>query len=254
MTDAESILRRAWFETWLKKHETIHAVGLLEALPGSREDHAITRHRILWACNEAAHYIAAKDPNTAYRDKMVAQKKKLKKLQEAARVLASASKRGDMAMQYAFPDGEKSQVRLAYFGDAKHKDVLTMLSLWFDEFESKLKGPILELNGGPFLQNVALGNLLYAESKRGAGAKTSVATMLAFELTIYLRMHTAGRAKQGLQNGQTMPKVGMPCAPVVQAFVDASLGVIHENASPVSDLIRRVPQGVGLKQWPALSD
>lgn len=255
MIYVESNSRKIWHDTWLKKPETIEAIRLLEAQSGSSEDHAITRVRIFDACNNAAHYDAAKDPGKMYREEMAAQKRAQDKLRRAAHVLACASRRGDTAMQYAFPIGSESNVRLCVLEGDRRMDAREMLSLWFAELEANLEGKLLELDGGPFLNNFTVGNLLFAKSKRGAGAPTSVATMLAFELTIYLRWLTAGRASGMKQRPELMPEYGNPCESVVHAFMAATLGTSIDSQSTVSDLLRRgLPKGTGLVAWSRASD
>jgi hypothetical protein len=63
--------------------------------------------------------------------------------------------------------------------------------------------------------------------------------MLAFELAIYMRMHTAGNAEDSLQNGSPMPEYDSdPCFPVVSAVCKAALGT-HLDAKQTGDNIRK---------------
>lgn len=84
--------------------------------------------------------------------------------------------------------------------------------------------------------------------------------MLAFELTMYLRMHTAGHAKDVLQMGMRMPGKGKtpmqddgydgdPCFPVVAAFCEAALGTTILDTKQFGDTVRKL-QNVGLGTWP----
>ena len=118
---------------------------------------------------------------------------------------------------------------------------------YFSHLETALKGKLPELSGGPFLHRFTIGNLIF-DKPILAGRPVTIETMLAFELAFYLRMHTAGRAKDGLQNGQRMPDDGDPCYSVVAAFCSAVLDTSFD-AKSIGDKVRKLKH-VGLTGWP----
>ncbi len=118
---------------------------------------------------------------------------------------------------------------------------------YFEALSEALKGPLPELDGGPFLRRFTVGNLVYPDAI-SAGRPTATTTMLAFELAFYLRMLTALRAEDGLQAGQTMPSDGKPCYELVQAFC----GAVFTHAPDAKQTAKNVTalKNVGLTEWP----
>ena len=119
---------------------------------------------------------------------------------------------------------------------------------WLSELATRLEGKLPELHGGPFIHRFTIGNMHRDKAIR-EGARTTVASMLAFELTFYLRMHMAGRAGDAWQAAAKMPTDGKPCANIVAAFVNAVLGGTRDRRE-VADLVSKIPRDVGLMPWP----
>lgn len=237
------------FGEWRDRASTRKALTEFDKLKGSEDDHAKTLGRIAAACLQAMQYKAERDPGEIYRKKLTRQRKSVANLSAAARTLANACKRGDIAMKWSLPGGGNSLgVRLDRPHDDQLVDVLAMGGEWFSELESNLKNKLPELNGGPFLDRFIAGNLHF-EKAIAAGRKIDVPTMLAFELTFYLRLLTGERAGHALQSAERMPSFGKPSPSLVAMFCNSALGTNLEGRQ-VADRLRKLPIDVGLMTWP----
>lgn len=200
------------------------------------------------ACFHAAHYEHDADPGKRYRDEIIAAKKQLVQLARAARVIAQNARHQNTGLKWALVKAEtESGIRLTRKSPEGEMALTQVAERYFDCLEAALRGPLPELSGGPFLRRFTIGNLHF-EKPISAGRPVTVASMLAFELTIYLRMHTAGHAEDVLQFGTPMPKYGDPSFPVVAAFCEAALDSALD-AKQVGDNVRKM-KNVGLVPWP----
>lgn len=237
-----------WYSTWQHRPKSRKALKALGALGGSEIHQSITLQRVATACYKAAHYRPESDPGNQYRTNMAAEKERLGQLERAAHVLRLAAQRGDKAFKWATVQAELSSgVRMIRADESSgSEDHSVVAERYFSNLEKALQRPLPELNGGPFLDRFTFGNLYFHEPL-AAGRPISTATMLAFELTIYLRMHTAGRAGNSLEPDNPMPTDGQPCYPVVAAFCNATLG-LHLEAKQVGENVRKL-KNVGLTNW-----
>lgn len=237
-----------WYSTWRDKPKSRKALNALIALGGSEIHQSITLQRVATACYQAAHYKPGSDPGNQYRTNMAAERERLGQLGRAAHVLRLAAQRGDKAFKWATVHAELgSGVRMIRVDESSGSENHSVVAeRYFFELEKALQRPLPELNGGPFLHRFTLGNL-YFHKPLAAGRPVTTETMLAFELTIYLRLHTAGLAGNSLEPGNPMPTDGQPCYPVVAAFCNATLG-LHLEAKQVGENVRKL-KNVGLTHW-----
>ena len=237
-----------WQQSWKDKPATRKAFVLLKEVGGSERDLSITQWRICRACFEATHYKPEEDPGKKYRDGIAETKKTLKGLARAARVLKLAAGSDNKGLMWAMGKAEaESGVRLTR-ADKKGEISLTKVAeSYFDSLESALEGKLPEISGGPFLHKFTIGNLHFDRPIR-AGRPITVATMLAFELALHMRRHTAGRAEDLIQTGEPMPTDGDPCFQVVAAFCTATLTTTLD-ARQIGDNVRQLKE-VSLFRWP----
>lgn len=234
---------------WRDKAATRVALSEFDLLTGTEDDKARTLGRVVTASLHAMRYKDEQDPSVMYRKNLIAQRKSVSQLSAAARTLAKACERGDIAMKWALPGGKNDlRVTLDRPNDGRSVDVLEMGRNWFNELETNLKSKFSELHGGPFLKRYTAGNLHF-EKAIAVGRKIDVSTMLAFELTFALRLFTAGRACDVTQSAQPMPTSGKPCAALVALFCNAALGTKLDGRQ-VADRLRKLPADVGLMGWP----
>lgn len=240
-----------WSKKWRDKPETRKAEDLLtrckitrndENCSRDQDDLGITHLRIIIACYNAKIYRPEFDASRQWRDEMATAQYDKQNLIDAAKVLMNACRDKSVSMKYAFPLGEQSGVRLSVNSEMEVTDAL---HVWFEELVDRLDKELPERDVGPFVGNNTFGNFLFSESKRGSGRNTSVDTMLAFALTIYMRLYTSGNARRILQNGELMPDCGRPSSHVVAAFVNATLGRTYDSKQ-IADLIKEIPAGTGL--------
>ena len=240
------------WQLWCDKSKTRKAIALLDALGRTKNEQGNTWRRVAYACYHAMHYKPNTDPGVLYRQRMAEQRLKAKRLAGAARMLAKSCERGDPAMLWAIDAGDPAVLNGATLtrpGSTQAMPVLQMAGPWFSELARLLEGRLPEVHGGNFTLWFTIGNMLRDKPIR-AGARTKVATMLAFELTFCLRMHTAGRAMDSTQLAQTMPKDGKPSGDVVAAFVNAAFNLTLDRKQ-IADLVASIPADVGLISWPS---
>jgi hypothetical protein len=243
------LLLRDWFMTWRDKPTARSALRLLEEVGGTERHLANTLQRIAEACFNAVHYRPDLDPGKVYRAEIISAKKQIGQLARAARVLALGAAGKNKGLMWAMTKAElDSGVRLTRAEKDGPMELTVVAERYFRSLEAALRGTLPELSGGPFLHNCTIGNLIF-DKPISAGRPLTVTTMLAFELTIYMRMHTAGNAEDSLQNGSPMPDYdGDPCFPVVAAFCTAALGT-QLDAKQTGDNVRKL-RNVGLISWP----
>lgn len=236
-----------WYQSWADKPAARRALDLLSQVGGAEEDLAMTRWRILRACYNAAHYDPERDPGKKYRDELVAMKKSISSISRAARVLklAAASKHRGLMWAMAIADQE-SGVRLTRREPEGQVEVLSLAERYFKSLETALEGKLPEFSGGPFLHKSTIGNLFF-ERHLHSGRPIEVSTMLAFELSLYLRKHTSGHAND-IQTAEAMPTDGNPSYPVVAAFCEAALDSTLD-AKQVGDKVRQL-KDTTLMRWP----
>lgn len=236
-----------WYLEWSKKTATRTALKLFKELGARGNETIITQERIAIACFNAAHYDAARDPGEVYRDKIQAEKKKLKQLQNAAHILAISAGHNDKVLSWAHDVADdKSGVRITRKDHSTPKAHHLVMQDYFTQLEIALCGKLPEIHGGAFTHKFTKGNLFFDEPI-SRGRKITAETMLAFELSFYLRMYTAGRAHDGTQTGQHMPDDGSPCFPVVASFCNAVFGGGWDGKQ-VGDNVRAI-KNAGLKSW-----
>lgn len=241
-----------WYLRWRDTAAARRALGLLSNIGGTENDLAITRDRILRACFNAIHYNPAQDPGQIYRRSLTLEKKRIAQIVKAAHVLSLSAGRNEKALSWAMTLAEASSgVRITRTEKPIPMATHLVAQKYFSHLESALKGRLPELSGGPWLNRYTIGNLIF-DKAISTGRPVTAPTMLAFELSIYLRMHTAGEARSSLQNGTPMPTyISEPCHAVAAAFCNAALNTSFD-AKQTSDNLRKL-KNVGLGCWPTAS-
>lgn len=257
----EKLTLEQWWSIQKKKPDIIQALDKFydltdkyHAKPCNVSDSNRTLYRIVSACYQAAHYDHKKDPGLLYREKMKAENAQREELAKAALVLAMSAKRGDKSLSWAMQIAEeKSGVRVTRKDHSEKMALNAVAHKYFSALSDAFIGKLPELDGGPFLHRFTIGNLTFDKPLGGAGSPIEPVSMLAFELTFYLRMYTAGRAQDSLQNGQKMTDAtgtteGKPCAGVVAAFCNATLGtkLAEEN---IKNRLKQIPKSAGITDW-----
>lgn len=250
-------IMREWYQDWSTKEDTRFAMNKFKGIAGTDPLYNdITLERIAIACFNAAHYNTERDAGALYRKDMQAEKNRLTKLKKAARILANYAELDSTALMWADNIASNaSGVRITRIENNEPKPHNLVMQDYFSNLEQAFKGRLPEVDGGPFLGEFTIGNLIF-DKPIGAGPPIAVETMLAYELAFYMRMHTAGRAEDSIQNAQRMPddEKGDPCFGVVAAFCSAvfpnggkQTGDENRTGEAVRNLIRR---GTGLAaQW-----
>lgn len=239
---------RKWYLDWSKTPATQTALNLFKDIGITGDNvNIITQERIVIACFNATHYNAKNDPSEIYRDKIRAEKKKIKQLQNAAHILAISAGHNDRALSWAHDIADdKSGVRITRKDHSTPKEHHLVMQDYFLQLEIALGGKLPELNGGPFKHRFTVGNLI-SDKAISRGRKITAETMLAFEIAFYIRMYTAGRATDGWQYGQGMSDDGNPCFPVVASFCNAVFGSGWDGKQ-IGDNVRDL-KNMGLKSW-----
>lgn len=264
MENVEAI--RMWYLDWCKKPATTTALDGFRAIDSDARSIDITQVRIVRACFNAAHYKLELDPGEIYRAEIAKQRREMPKLQKAAKTLAEAALQNHRGLDWAsaiavYNSGlciapiSQSELDLIDANPAANIHInreprnghLGMYD-YFSHLEKALKGKLPEIHGGPFTYKSSKGNLSF-NKHISRGKKITTETMLAFELAFYLRMHTAGRADDGWQNGQSMPDDGNPCFHIVALFCDAVFD-LKGNYEPnqIGDKVRDL-KNAGLTEW-----
>ncbi len=240
---------REWYQKWSSNPATHTALKLFKAISGTDAHVAITHHRIALACFDAAHYKPELDPGQIYRKEIQAEKKKLDQLTSAAHILALSAGHNEKGLMWACQIAEStSGVRITRIEKPGPMALNLVVENYFSHLETALRGKLPEIHGGPWLHRSTIGNLSYNKAI-SAGRPVTIETMLGFELAFYLRMHTAGRAEDTIQNGQDMPDDGNPYYPVVAAFCSAVCVTTSWDAKKIGDKVRDL-KNVGLTEWP----
>ena len=256
---------RKWYLDWCEELVTKTALKKFKEISGNDDPkNIITKERIARACFNAAHYKSELDPGEMYRAKIAKQREEMPKLQKAAKLLAEAALQNHRGLDWAstitaYNSGlciapiSQSELDLIDANPAakihlnrEPRNGHLGMHDYYSSLEKALKGKLPEIHGGPFTYKYSKGNLSF-NKHISRGKKITAETMLAFELAFYLRMHTAGRAADSIQNGQGMPDDGNPCFEVVAAFCNA----IFRNgwdAKRIGDKVRDL-NSVGLTDW-----
>lgn len=246
--------RAAWAGEWARWRDqpaTRNAMASFDELGGNDLDRCITLERIAEACLHAVRYDPSQDPGVIFRKRMAWQRKRLAELARAATTLAKSCERREEAMMWAISMARDNalQVDFARPHDGRTVEIRDMGAAWFGALANAFKGTMPELHGGPFFYRFTVGNLHFDKPVQ-AGRPIHVSSMLAFELTLYLRMLTAGRARDVAYAGQRINKdMGNPCSHVVAAFCNAALGT-QLDGRQVADRLRRLGRGVKRMPWP----
>lgn len=237
-----------WLKEWERDPKTETALNSLkENLTDTSNDIKITRLRILLACFNAKHYKRKLDPGEKYRQKLQEEKNRLSLLIKAAHTMKLSAQRNDKSLMWACAfAGQDSGINITRKDRAEPMKLNLVIEKYFSALETALKCKLPELHAGPFLHRFTIGNLILNNPIQ-QGRPITAETMLAYELAFYLRMHTAGRAVDSLQNGQTMPTVGEPCFSVVAKFCSAVFGTSWD-AKKIGDKVRAL-KNVGLTEW-----
>ena len=257
MENLEAISK--WYVDWRNELATTTALNKFKKISGTNDrSNTITKERIAIACFNAAHYKPELDPGEIYRAKMAKQRKQMTQLQKAAKVLAEAALQNHRGLDWASTIAAyNSGLHIAPFSRDATKANLHVNREprnghlgkydYFSHLEKALhRKDLPEINGKKVTQNYTKGNLFF-NKHISRGKKITIETMLAFELAFYLRMHTAGRADDSINNGQGMPDDGDPCFEVVAAFCNA----IFNNgwdAKRIGDNVREL-KNAGLTVW-----
>lgn len=237
-----------WFQEWCKEVDAKLALKSLEDdLINTNNDLSITRHRIILACFNAKNYKRELDPGEEYRQKLQEERSRLDLLIKAAHTLKLSAQRNDKSLMWACVFAEQdSEIRITRNDHTEPMNHNLVVEKYFSALETALKGKLPEINGGPWLHRFTVGNLIFKNPIQ-QGRPITVETMLAYELAFYLRMHTAGRARDSWQNGQAMPTDGKPCFNVVANFCNAAFGTTWDNKQ-TGDKVRDL-KNVGIAKW-----
>ena len=241
-----------WFQTWGKSRIARQALKELEDLGGKEEDLKITKQRILRACFNASNYDRASDPGEKYREKMRLEKKKIHDLAKAAHVLAMAAKRNDTSLSWGMEIAEAtSGVRVTRKEHPVPMAHNLVAEKYFSHLETALRGRLPEIHGGAFQNHFTIGNLISLDSQIKSGRPILTETMLAFEITMYIRMHTAGRALDSIQNGQSMPEDGKPNYQLAALFCQSVFKKSNLNfaSKTIGENVRELKK-IGITEWP----
>lgn len=250
-----------WWSIQKKKPDTIKALDTFydltdkyRARQNNEGDSNITLFRIVNTCYQAAHYDPEKDPGLLYRKRMKAENDQREDLAKAALVLAMSAKRADSSLLWAMDFAERSSGVRVTRKDHTEKMALSVVAhKYFSHLEKALRGKLPELDGRGTLRWFTVGNLIFDKPLGGAGSPIETVSMLAFELTFYLRMYTAGRATDSLQTGQKLTDAtgtteGKPCAGVVTAFCNATLSTNLSEAH-IKNRLKQIPKVAGITNW-----
>lgn len=191
----QSQLARNWYLEWRDGSAARKALKLLADIGGKETHIDITRERVARACFSAYSYQPQIDPGEIYRNKVQAEKKLKGMLARSARILALSSKRNDKSLSWAMSIAETSSgAGIRRSGTHKPMPQNLVVAEYFSQLAAALNEPLPELDGGPFLEKFTVGNLIFDKAIT-SGRPVTTATMLAFELAFYFRMHTAGYAE-----------------------------------------------------------
>lgn len=229
-----------WWAKLDRSREGRAALRAFERIRADDVDRAITLERIARACYLAATYAPNDDPAVKRRAALrAARSRELAQLSRAARTLAKAWERNAPGLVWA---AGEAQIQSGH--DQKWID-----ERYFSALANALEGKLPEVHGGPWLHRFTVGNLRF-EKAIGRGVAIGVETMLGFEIVFYLRMLTAGQAKDSTQRGQRMPAGGRPHHDVAAAFVRAALRDSRVETRTLADRLRKLPADIGLMAWP----
>jgi hypothetical protein len=186
--------------------------------------------RIISACHGAKKYLCDEDPGIRYR-------RELQKLQE------------DRHRPFPRPSKTLEKMRRRARSGATPTWVVGSAPRAEDE-------SLLPLNGGPFLHNKSVGNLLYPNPIRH-GRRIEVRTMLAWEICLHMRELTASVHRRDV--GRAFPRsaglrpLGDPCYSIVAAFCNGTFpdgtGDALEDGASIKSRVRRIPWNMGLLPW-----
>lgn len=245
-------LRGRWYGEWGRWRDRLavrRALARFDVLDADDAVRSAAQESIARACLAAASYDPEQDPANLHRARMTEERARLSQVSAAARTLANSCDRRDMTMVSALGRASSIGVNSMHGTVSLHLDALAMedAACFFRSLERSFEGPMRELcNGGHWLHQ-CIGNLRYSKPIQ-AGARVDTATMLAFELTVYLRDFTAGLLRDPLC--QPMPTHGRPCNALVAEFVNASLGTSLTDHH-VKFRLQGLPRDVWLASWPS---
>lgn len=237
-----------WFLKWRNDPIARSALKLLkDNLVNTKNDLDITLDRIVLACFNAKFYNRKLDPGEIYRQNLQKEKERRTQLANAAHILMLSAKRNDKSLMWACSIAElASEVCIKRKNHNEQISHDKVVEKYFLSLENALRGKLPELDGGPWLHRFTTGNLILRNPIL-QGRPIVAETMLAYELAFYLRMHTAGKARDILSSGQVMPKFGKPCFPIVSKFCSAVFGTTWD-AKQIGDNVRAL-KDVGLTKW-----
>jgi hypothetical protein len=261
-----------WYQDWIKKDSTKTALNLfnneVEAFGDSEMEDYYNRWfgyeievkyhrassalaRIVIACFKAAHYDEKSDRNKIYRDKIRADQKKLATLARAAKVLKNATAKSNSGMTWALTHASLNSGM--YLADRNNESLDINLSheKYFTELEEALRNKKLVFTTpfSPYIPELSKGNITYLNKKPITKGKTVDAeSMLAFEITFYLRWLTANQIRFLINS--TMPEYGNPHYNVVAAFCHAVFIDTSWDAKQIGDKVRDlVNNKAALTEW-----
>jgi hypothetical protein len=236
-----------WYRKWFDERDTKSAFNLLEQIYHNRGNGELTKQKIIFACFNAAHYKEENDEGFLYRKKMRTEKSKIKLLNKAARILSRSSMNNDTGLSWAnyIAEGD-SGVRISRMNYDENKAQHLVMYDYFSSLERALEKKLPEINIGPFHYKFTIGNLIFDE-EISTGRPLTAETMLGFEIAFYLRMYTANREDDCIQNGQKMPEDGEPNLPIVASFCNSVFGNGFDP-KPIGDKVRALKHaGLSLK-------
>ena len=236
-----------WYEEWSKLAVTKTAFNSLESIMGKQGER--TKNSIVMACYNAAHYKESDDEGVNYRKQIVLEKSKVGSLSRAAHILSRSAKADDKALGWANIYAElESGVRITRLNHDESKAQHLVMYDYFLSLEKMLNGKLLELDGGPFYYKCTVGNLTF-DKEISRGRRIRAETMLGFEIAFYLRLYTAGRENDCIQNGQKMPEDGEPNFPTVALFCESVFLDNSYDAKQIGDKVRDINHARLSTKW-----
>lgn len=273
----------AWWASFIASKRGMDALRSFESArskvrdrtSGSVNNDVTTLWRLARACHGAINWSKQQDPGNRYRGRIASARRGRERLAYHARQLAngfegwppglhwalrSAALRagvGDIrdklrkelkALPARVPEAERAK-SAAWLRLDEKRSIAVMWPTFFRNLAEELRKKLPEIDGGPWLHLYTIGNLHY--SKRIEGHVPDLTTMLAFELTFYLRRWSLGQADHVWASGTRMPKGGKPHNDVAASFINAVLILRPQlTGEHLGNRLKRLPRDIGLIAWP----
>ncbi len=196
----------------------------------------------------AAFYVRESDPGEAHREAIRAGRLRTEDTANLADELARVFRRNYPGFEHALAAAQQE----AGVGNRRPASRLVR-DVWPEFFEAlakRLREPLPDLHGGPFLYHFTVGNLHF-ERRRKTGRPLDTATLLLFEVVFEIRLWGTRWQADSFQQPQPMPAAKMPAGgyELAAAWARAALDA-QCTAAQVRERLRTLPAGTGLMGWP----